>query len=75
MTRIVLALMIKVYNNSMVRPGVFNFLKTIIFSEEMKLLLFQLHEEFKAFIQSFISFESTKLDNCVRCNQLLTEKL
>ena len=30
-------LMIKVYNNSIVRPSVFYFLKTIIFSEKMKL--------------------------------------
>ena len=70
-----LVLMIKVYNNSMVRPNVLNFLKTIVFSEKMKLYLFQFHSEFETFIQSFISFVSTELDNCVRCNLLLTETL
>ena len=30
-------LMIQVHNNSMVRPSIFDFLKTIIFSEKMKL--------------------------------------
>ena len=47
--------MVKVYNNSMVRPkSFFDFLKTIIFSEKMKLYLFQIHKEFKAFIQVFL---------------------
>ena len=66
-----------------VRPSVFSFLKTTIFSKKKvitfsSLVIYALISYIiylLVFSQTFISFDLTKLDNCVRCNLPVTEKL